>query len=254
MRFLLFLLLPWTLQATYVGNPASPGLLQTGLFSVHNYLINVATGYVYDISWDKKIAAKDPSYPVDEFTVESNWSAISLTLLRRLSVYSYLGVSKETMQWDQSSLSGHGGKLKTKNHFSYSVGTKVILLQFGSTKIALDAQYFSLPSSSSFAKTIGSIYWAFDPGEQSLSVEEWHIALGFVRSLGPFSAYLGGKYSQKDIQVFSEDSSPTLEFSQKVPVGLFGGLSLNVSRGLYLNLGGRLFDEYALSFAAIAAF
>lgn len=254
-----FLFFPTFLYSSYVGNPASPGLMQTGLFSVHNYLLNISTGYVHDISWDKKIVFKKSpkdvfTHTVKEFHVVSDWTALSLTFLRKLSFYSYLGVSKETMKWTFPVIQSSPAEIETRHHFSYSVGAAFLLLQLPSLQIGLDAQYSAIPSTDKLVKQMGLLYWMTGLSYEEISLEEWHVALAVIKSLGPFSAYVGGKYGEKKLEIYLNKDKGRLVFREKYPAGIFTGASLNFSRSFYLNIEGRFLDEYALSFAAIAAF
>ncbi|MEM8628658.1 MAG: hypothetical protein AAGF04_01070 [Chlamydiota bacterium] len=257
LRWCLFF--PFLLEGLYVGNPASSSLLQTGLFSVHNYLITVSSGYVYDTTWDKKLRPDPGSCleEIEEFQIVSNWSALCCTLLRRFSLYAYLGVSEETMDWNTHQQGGDKrvGSFETKNHFSYSLGAKMILLRWFSTLIGMDIQFFSLPSSKELIEKIEAWYpWNVETSRHYLEIEEWHIALGAVHSFGPFSAYLGGKYGEKIVEVHGRARDKPWELREQNRWGVFTGLSLRMSRGLYVNFEGRWLDEQAFSFAAITAF
>ncbi len=244
------------LQASYTGSPADPSFLQGGFTS--QYLFHISSGYINDTVWDKKIrpktlpdstALKTPQ----EFKIESQWGAIILTLLKRLSVYTYLGVSKEKMDWENKPNYYGDENLKTKSHFSFSLGTKVILLRFGSLQIGVNAQYFSIPSVETIEKRIRDLYIPFPLSDQYLELKEWQAAVSAVKILGPFSVYGGLKWMQSKLKV-SATGEPTLRFINQKNLGLFTGLTINITRALYGTIEGRFFDEYALSFATITAF
>ncbi len=262
-RFFLFLLFLFASQgfSAYIGNPASPALMQTGLFNVKNHFINVATGYLADITWDKKIRPSDqPNFvsldKVNEFEVRSNFSVISLIFLRRLEIYSYLGVSKEKMDWENKPQYQDKSELKARNHFSYSVGAKAILLYFWGMALGIDGQYFALPSSNKLAQRIINLRLPLELSSQYLKLEEWHIALGLGTKLGPFAPYVGINYMKMRLDVQTKDKSdlPTLQFCNRNNWGGYAGCSLNFSHSFYVNFEGRFIDETAISVAAITSF
>lgn len=258
--FLLFFLNPIFLFCAYVGNPCSPALMQTGLFSVHNHFINVTSGYLADFVFDKKIKPDDkPEFvnldKVKEFEMHSNMASLSLIFLRRMEIYSYLGVSKETMDWKNKIDQGNPTEIKTKNHFSYGIGSKFILLQFPYSGVGLDVQYFSLPSSDKVLQKLKNIYIPLEVDSQYLKIKEWHIALGCGLKLAALSPYFGVKYLKYRVDVKTEGKDlPTIKFKNCNSFGVFTGISLNLSNSFYLNAEARFIDEFAVAGAAVASF
>ncbi len=258
MRKLLFTLCCISsLHAIYTGNPASPALLNKGLFGAQSYLITVATGYIYDNVWNARIYRKnDPEASsiekLEDCAIYSNWASLSFIFLRRLELYGYFGVSKESIDWT-AKIPRTDTELKTRNHFSYSLGGKAIMLQFGGTVLSLDFQYFIMPTSNKFLQKVVNIYMPLELSSQNLDTKEWQLALGLATKLGPLCPYIGGKYSQLKINIKSEDL-PTLLLQNKWPWGLFLGGSLSLSHSFYVNGEVRFFDEDAYSIAITTAF
>ena len=257
--FLLFLFIFAQAHASYLGNICSPAVLQTGLFSKHNYLLNLTSGYITDMTWDKKI--KPSSLPntislekVDEFEINSNWATFSLVLLRRLEMYTYLGVSKEKMDWTNKPSFTDTSEVKTQNHFSYVLGAKLNLLYLGNFGLGVSGQYFSLPSSNKLVQRIRDLNLPFEIGSQYLKVDEWQIASGLTCFLGPFTPYAGIKYLDMQVRVKSTTDLPVLHFENQNNWGVFVGCSLIFSCNFYLNVEGRFIDETAVGASAIAAF
>jgi hypothetical protein len=260
MRF--FLLLGFCLLASckgysaYVGNPASPALIQHGLFSKNSF-INLSSGYLYTQAWDKNITPTDAPdelslEKVSDFEMQSNCATIALNLLRRLEIYSYLGVSKENIDWT-AKIPYSSPEIKTKNHFCYSIGAKAIMLQFSKTVFSLDFQYFTLPSSNKLIPKIVNIYMPIPTGSQYLRMTEWQFCAGVASKIGPFTPYVGGKYSRLNLKVESTDL-PNVSFKNRNCWGLFTGLSLNFSHLIVATFEMRFFDEKAFSAAVNTAF
>ncbi len=249
MRFFL-LLFPILLFGSYTGNPASPAILSKGIFGMPNPLISLNTGYVFDFVEKRKIEpSRKPSElnleKVTDFQIEAHMGYACLTLLRRMELYTFLGVTQETMQWKP--IFPSESKLKTKYHFTYAVGSKFILLDFGATVLGIDMQYFTLPSSKKVQQRLQNIYQLLSLNEQYLKWKEWHFSLGLSTRLGPFSPYIGTKYSNGVLKVKTTDSLPPLRFTTSTNWGFFAGLSLNLSNSLYINAEARFSDEEAYS-------
>lgn len=256
--FLLFLLFSANLFALYTGNPAGPSLLRHGMVTPINSLVTITTGYVYTKVWDMDLTPKDlpPDVTLEKIgdtEMLSNFASVGLILLRRLEVYSYLGVSKESIDW-KSRLPFTSNELETKNHFSFSVGAKAIMLQFGGTVFSLDFQYFTLPSTDKLLPKIVNLYMPIPLGKQYLNMDQWQVAAGLASKIGPFCPYIGGKYSKVRLKVNSTEGIPNLAFRNRNNWGLFAGASINF--GTLLSATGeiRWFDEKGASAAVSMVF
>ncbi len=248
--FAFFLILPFLCFASYTGNPASPALLSKGIFGMPNPLISLNTGYLFDFVEMRKLdSSRKPSEvnlkKVTDYQIEAHLGYACLTLLKRMELYAFLGLTQETMQWEP--LTPSYSKLETKYHFTYAIGSKFILLDFGSAVLGLDVQYFTLPSSKKIQQRLQNLYQPLALNEQYLKWKEWHIALGFSTKLGPFSPYVGTKYSHGVLKVKTTGSLPSLRFTTPCNWGLFTGLSLNLTSSLYVSGEARFFDEEAFS-------
>jgi len=260
-KFLLLLLFTLSsMQAfsSYTGNPLSPALLQSGLFSGQNYLINVATGYVYDNVWDKDLTpTENPDFSslekVGDFEMRSNFATLALIFFRRLEVYGYFGVSKENIDWTAKT-PFTSPEIATKNHFSYALGAKAIMLQFSQTVFSLDFQYFTLPSSNMMVQKIVNIYMPFDVNSQYLQVQQWHFTLGVASKIGPLTPYAGATYTRFYLQLPSNSNFPTLKFKGKRNWGLFLGASLNISHLFFVTGEVHFFDEKSYALSATTSF
>ena len=252
------LLFPLSLFAFYTGNPFSPTLLQKGFFALYNSLASVGVGYLGDYVSDKQLLLKERDTinfeKVNHFKMESQMSYLSLILVRRMEIYSYLGVSKEKMEWEPLVENNAPDELKANNHFSYAVGAKAILLEFSSAAFSIDVNYFCLPSSEKVKEKLQSLAFPFSLGNQTLKWKEWNFSLGLAGKLGPLTPYFGGKYSTAKLKVSSTNSSDILRFTGKEHWGIFAGISINISKTLYLTGEWRHFDENALSASAVFAF
>lgn len=260
LKFIFFLLFlsSSSLFALYTGNPAEPILLKKGIVSPLNTLVTVTTGYLYTQVFNMDIIPKEIP---DEVSIEkmgdtelfSNMASLGLIILKRLEVYGYLGTSKENIDWT-SKIPFTSEKLDVKSHFAFSVGAKAIMLQFGSTVFSLDFQYFTLPSTEKLIPRIVNIYMPIPIGKQYLKMNEWQIAGGVASKIGPFTPYIGGKYSHVRLKVKSTEGIPDLVFRRRHNYGMFVGASLNFSFLMSATFEARLFDETAISAAVNMVF
>jgi len=256
--FLALILFPFVTFACYTGNPGSPALLPKSLFGLQNPFIGLDSGYIFDFVEERKIkAVRKPSEvnlsKVTDFEIESNLAYVSLALLRRMELYTFLGVTQEKLEWDPIS-SPSPSKLKTKRHFSYALGAKFIFLDFGALVVGMDFQYFTLPSSKKIMQKLENLYLPFLLGKQYLKWKEWQTALGIAGKLGPFSPYAGIKYSDGKLQVKTTEGLPSLHFETRNHWGTYVGLSLNITRSIYVNGEARFLDEKGYSFQATSSF
>src|SRR3990167_5542461 len=100
-RLLFFLSSVSSLFSFCVGNPASPGIMDYGLFSARYPFFKATTGYLADYTSNKKYAATqtdsgfDPNRVFKEFGLHSQMATVSLIGLGRIEVYGMAGGTKE---------------------------------------------------------------------------------------------------------------------------------------------------------------
>lgn len=260
MKWLFFLLLiPLIGMASYTGNPGSPALLSRGLFGLPSSFLGVHTGYLFDYMDHKKLLTvqrpEEASSLAKEMhlEMEAHLSYLSVSLLKRMEVYSFLGITQEKMKWEAHPQED-SAKLKIKPHFIYAIGSKFILLDFGSTLVGLDVQWFRLPSLKKLTTIFQSLPLTSLLAYEQVKWKEWHAALGISTRLGPFSPYLGGKYSRTWVTIRSKKDLPSLKMRAEKKLGLFLGLSLTLTQSFYLSGEMRFFDEKATSIQVTSSF
>ena len=101
--FLLFLC-PLFAFGSYIGNPASPSIMNTGFFSQHNPLIKGTTGYIADYISDKhyETSKKNPDINLNQtfrdYIIHSQLASFSVILLERLELFGTVGGSKQRIK------------------------------------------------------------------------------------------------------------------------------------------------------------
>lgn len=249
-------------EAAYVGNIASPAILEKGLFSEKDPWIKFQTGYLADFVSDKKLISQSisPSFGndrrVNNFEIISNMGKVSVTFKERMELYGLFGQSSSKILWFVSPPTeeiplGKFLNIETESNFSWITGAKVILLEFGKTYVGLDFSYFRIPKTKRSILYFNQELIPFETNPQFFSLREWHIAFGIASSMGPMTPYIGAKYLITKIR-FKSDTSLTLR--NRLSLGYFLGTSVSLHEKFYLNAEVRLHDELAYSVAGSAAF
>lgn len=249
------------LFAAYVGNPAAPSIMNTGFFSYHNPLIKGTTGYIADYTSNKRYEAHqknsdfDPNDAFRKFAIHSQLASLSVIFLERLEVFGTVGGSKErTKAHDQSTLailSDFSGTYQ----FSWSLGSKVVLIQWGQTYLGIDFTYFSIPESpKSFFKFFNRLNLPLDLDKQKTSLTEWQGSLGLSSRFFFVTPYAGATYLQSKLHVESGPETGSIDYRNKYKIGYFYGLTLSLTGRFHLNFERRIRDEFGYTFSTIAVF
>lgn len=257
MRLFLFLFAVPSLFAAYVGNPAAPAIMNTGLFSMNNPFIKATTGYIFDYTSNKNYVVKNENPSVDpkfrQFALHTQTASASLIFLERLEIFGTAGGSKQSPSTiDPSSfLVDYKGTYQ----FSWSVGTKVILLQWGKTYFCTDFTYFAIPSSQkSFFKFFNKLNLPLDLSEQKFNLREWQIAAALASRFYFITPYAGTIYLRSRLHINSGPETESIDYYNKRSWGFFYGVTLSITGRLHLTFERRVRDEFSYTFGSTAVF
>lgn len=262
----LFFLIPTAGFTSYIGNPAEPSLMSSGIFSGYSPWYKVITGYVYDNSTEKHMvfANNEDGFEnidrVNSFSVESNWGNLALILVRRLEVYLQVGTSKEKIKWTSPPMEGFnegnlGLSATSTNHFSMNTGAKVILLEFARTLVGLDFHFFRINAPGKFSYILDKLNYPFDFGPKYLILRETELSVGVARRIGyVLTPYMGISYLKSRLKIKADGVKDTLYFKNQKKWGFYFGGSLNITSMFNFSAEGRFGNETAYSFAANTAF
>ena len=246
------------LFGAYVGNPANPAIMNSGFFS-SNYLIKGTSGYIYDYTSNKRYHAKqknpdfDPNQTFREFGVHSQLGSFSVIFLERLEIFGSAGGSKEQAKGKPDS--PWSVDFESHYQFSWSAGSKLVLLQWGKTFLSCDFTYFAIPSSTkSFFKYLNRFHLPIDFGKQKTSLNEWQISGGLSSRFSIFTPYIGGTYLNSQLHVASNPETGSIDYHNEVKWGYFFGLTLSMTGRFHLNFERRVRDEFGYTFSTIAVF
>ena len=241
----LFLLLAFPLFGVYVGNPADPALMNTGVFSSSYPFFKFTSGYIYDYTSNKRFEAADQA--IKQFGLHSQLASCSLIFIERIQFFGTAGGSKEIVKQEpiyDTIFDSH-----TNYHFAWSAGTKIILLQWGQTYFSGDFTYFAIPASSkSFFKFLNRMNLPLETDEkQKLSLREWQASCALSSRFFFLTPYAGLSYLHSKLHA-------DVNYRNAFNWGYFYGLTVSLTGRFHLNFEQRFRDESAYTFATIVVF
>jgi hypothetical protein len=243
MRFWI-LLFALPLFGAYVGNPADPAIMSTGVFSGGYPFFKFTSGYIYDYTQNKHFVAADQT--IKKFGLHSQLASFSFIFIERLQFYGTAGRTKETVE--EKPLYDMVMDIHTNYHFSWSAGGKLILFQWGQTFFSTDFTYFEIPSSTkSYFKFLNRFNLPINEEKEKFSMREWQINAGLASRFYFITPYVGGTYLKSKLHA-------DINYSNDVKWGYFYGLTLSLTGRLHVNFERRVRDEFAYTFSTIAVF
>lgn len=242
--FLLFSMCTASLCAMYQGSPTLPEMPEENLFLPKDSAFSLKATYEADLVLGRNISASSLS----DSNIHSFLNAAEITwgILDRFEIYTLLGGFKETIVGSKESAYC---KLKIGESFGGEIGARVIGIFWGETKIGFDAKYFyGYPK----LKTV-------EVGSKTASASskswqrEWQVGVALSQKIAYFTPYVGANFSRFAADFTSVQSSIFSEnthIENTSPWGFVIGLGICGSKGPFLDLEARFFDEYAFSGAA----
>jgi hypothetical protein len=182
-----------------------------------------------------------------------------MIFVERFEIFGTAGGSKEHAKLKKKpSLSEMPSLLldfQSDYHFSWSAGTKAVLIQWGQTFLSTDFTYFVMPSSSkSFFKYLNRLNLPLDTTEQKFSIREWQISAGLSSRFSFITPYGGITYLHSKLHVQEAATIPSINYYNEKKIGYFYGLTISLTGRFHINLERRVREEFAYAFSTIAVF
>lgn len=245
-----------SLQASPVGNPAFPRLIQEGYFIPGSKGVNVRAGYEGNFVGDARLEQeKEGSGRVDSFRQSANAGTVTLNVSNRFDFYTVLGASQFNADWrfeilEDSALAVHRAQLETLTQFLWGIGTRAILFETPTLTVGAGGRY-------SFCQT-EPVVLAIDAIEQAVAGtkcrwNEWQIDLDFAFQIDLFTPYVGVTYSFTHVWIgpfstpISMNDSGVNHFETRQPVGAVIGCSISTGKYFMLNVEAHLISEEAVT-------
>lgn len=265
MRMFLFLLTPFLIHAFYVGNPGSPGIMNSGFFTSCNPWIKITSGYIADYTSNKRYVASqtmqdfDPNDTFKEFGLHSQLGSFSLIFLERLELMGTFGGTKERIKWHEQPVDDNPVSIyfdfKSSHSFSWSAGAKVILLQWGKTFLSTDFVYFEVP------ETAGSYFSFFKKSKDSppkekqhFSMNEWQVSFGLASQFWFLTPYGGVDYLNSRMHIEHGPSTSSIIYQNEESWGYFYGGTISLGPKLFITFERRVRNEFSYSLSTTAVF
>jgi len=265
MRWLILLLFTFPIFGSYVGNPASPAIMNMGIFSGPSPFFKFTSGYLADYTSNKGFSSCDANGKADEvqtfhnFGIHSQMATASAIFVERFEFFGAAGGSKEHAKWDNNPSYQDVIKIvqdfDSSYTFSWGLGCKAILIKWWQTYLGADFTYFDIPANhQSYFKFLNRLNLQLEPEKQTFSMREWQFSLGLSSRLWIFTPYGGVTYLNSKLHIHSSDDVPSLYYKNAENFGYFYGLTLSLTGRFHVNFERRVRDEFAYSLAGIAVF
>lgn len=245
-----------SLQASGVGNPAFPRLIQKGYFIPESKGVSVRSGYEGDFVGDARLEQeKEGSGRVDCFSQSTNAGTVTLNLANRFDLYTALGASQFCASWrfeilENNALAIHRAELETLTQFLWGLGARAILFETETLTIGAGGRY-SFCQAEPVTLAIDAINQAV--AGSTCRWNEWQLDLDFAFQIDLFTPYLGVTYSFAQVWVgpfstpISMNDSGVNHFETRQPVGAVLGCSISAGKYFFLNVEARLISQEAVT-------
>jgi hypothetical protein len=235
------------LSALYMGNPAEPEIIDTGLFISPDCSFGIKIGYQGDFVYDRLLKSYDGSRgKIDQFQIMMNQGAVILNFVDRLEVYGTIG-SMRNHFWYRTHVDNRRREFETNNHLTGGGGVRFILAQWCNTGLGFDGKIqYARPS----------IQWVTVNGVSSSSsahmfYREYQGSIAVYHTMGFFTPYLGAKYTNvhASVEGLSKRVYPHRNFmmTNRCRFGMALGCTLSQGKKVDVNLEVQLIDEQGLT-------
>lgn len=252
------------------GNPAEASLLNEGNWDDCGSAgfcdpwfswceaFNVRFGFWGDYVFDRHLKIDDAPNrdKLHRSRLNTNAAIVVLNVINRYEVFATFGASHF---WQTSNAVSYSGPLnstltmETQTDFSWSVGGRATLWQWGCTMLGLEGQYFSFRPKVHLVE-FGKDNSVYPDNISRLHYHEWQLGLGISHRINMFVPYAAVNYSNAHLRF----THPNLTIqTAETPLNLFNqksakqwgysiGTSILVCEQAFVSVEGRFANEKAL--------
>lgn len=268
-----------TAYALPVGNPSEASLFRNGLWwescccdpcdpcfswcDAWSLRIGFYGDYVFNRHMEIDSGDHENGADIDTMTITTNAGYIALNICDRLDVFgtlgaTTLGICTDATSW--GSLASLNSELGFETYFSWSVGARATLWQWGCFGIGVEGQYFETrPDLDYFIEYNGGTFTYFN-NNNGVRYYEWQVGLGASYKIAtscpsvalvPYAAvkWAGSKLSLDNFSFVDPTSGTSLVLENLEAKKLWGyaiGVSFTLCDLIGLTVEGRWADEKAL--------
>lgn len=243
------------LHAFLVGNPASPGLYSTGLFS-KNKVLYLRCGYFNDNIYrgEYKEDSILPNSPLNILKLRSQGALITVNVKQRWDIYTLVGGSK--MNFDN--------QVHTKDHLCWCLGTKILLYKINNFDLSVDGKYFQTKQDVE-RFIIEDKVFSVVTENFGFDIEQYQASLGLSYKIKMFVPYVGATYLYSTIKPYPTgrgliqypypyedmiDEFKTNDTINSHKWGFVGGVTIISNNMVSVNVETRLIDQEAVNVSA----
>ncbi|MCB1181716.1 MAG: hypothetical protein KDK55_06845 [Chlamydiia bacterium] len=271
---LLTLALPGAIFSLPVGNPWDASLLCNGIFcegtcckdpcDSHTKWYdawNLRVGFYGDYVFERHLQANEYTNhrTIHKTEIYTNAGYVALNFFDRLDIFSTLGATEMLIITGQEPLGGTGNRITvdTNTDFSWSLGARATLWEYGCLGIGAEVQYFRSRFEINFTKMENSLP-DYSLNGEAVKYHEWQLGLGAAYRINIASnttalvPYAAVKWNRALVNfgngIFMPDLTTLtlVNFENDRAWGYAVGVTLVGCRKTGLTVEGRFADEKAL--------
>jgi len=227
------------LLALYNGSPSLPQIPEKNLFIPQSSPFSCKLEVQEEILWFRRIDGTSISSPTMHSSLTGG--VITWGFVDRVEVYALLSAEKLSLSGNQG---GNSFTVKTDPSFSGGVGVRATAVAWGETKLGIDAQYFyGWPQIHSLVIAGDSMSTASAGGWN----REWQIGAALSQEFAWFTPYVGVKCAKMKMQLLHLSSLGTVTVENTSSLGVFVGLAIAGSKGIFFDGEVSFLDDSAFS-------
>ncbi|HSW72131.1 MAG TPA: hypothetical protein VLG44_01820 [Chlamydiales bacterium] len=242
-----------SLQAFWIGNPASPAIMEKGVVLGKKKGLCLKADYlsdhVFETDFHEEIVAEDSE--TSHVKVTTFAALLALTLANRVDFYGILGGSQ--LKIDQS--------MYIPRRFSWGAGGRIVAYENCKCQVGVDVKYFTCDQQKPNYFVIEDMP-ALLITPFLLKYQEWQGAVSFCYHFGAFLPYAGVTYIHTKIEphpnmggIDIPNLEMTLEFESRSVLndhkwGGVVGLTLLSKSAITLSFEGRFYNQNGVNVSA----
>lgn len=249
--FVFFLLTLFShVHALYLGNPSDPALVEKGIWTCEDAIVDLSLGYQTDYDFNRRVKTQHSSEgKVSPLTVRMNQGVMTFSALNRVEAYASFGVA--SFEFNKKPAPGQVlTEFQTKDQFTWGLGGRLIVVEWKEFALGIEGSYQK--ASMHFHPTM--IIGVDTHPKAAIHYHEWQVGFGGSMTIDIFVPYAAVKYSHFAANVtafntFIGQPKTLLKLRSKEHFGLVLGCSLAATKVFDINIEARLFDEEGVSAA-----
>lgn len=235
------------LSALYMGNPAEPEIIDTGLFISQDCSVSFKIGYEGDWVFDRLLKSYAGSHGrIDHFETWMNQGAIILNYIDRFEIYGTVG-SMRNHFWYRPRIDHKRREFETSNHWTAGAGLRLLLAEWGDTGLGFDGK---IQYGKPHIEWI-SVNGVSHSSNAHLAYHELQGSVAVYHTICFFTPYLGIKYSNVHANIgrLSKNVFPHKHFkmTNRCRFGMALGCALSQGKKIDVNLEVQLIDEQGVT-------